>query len=239
MEGPLIALLYSHRADYQPLLEWQLKQAGLEQLHVPIVDFSWRRRQLVTLQVASEHPNRLLIFPDAWDTVLLGSKNELETLDLSGKVTVAGAKVCWPDNRQADYAKKFGAKLVGDAWIAEKWSPPWKFVNSNPLAGLGRDIAKAIGWGLVHHPLVGDSSDVRVPSGEVCERFWTNIYLDGPAHLNVQIDFMCRLNQTYLCNESEDLQIIDGRIYNTVTGTYPVFLHLNGKHLLPEGLISL
>lgn len=239
MEGPLIVLIYSHRADYQPLLEWQLKQAGLEQLHVVEPDFSWRKRQLVTRSVASEHPDRLLIFPDAWDTVLLGSKSELEALDLRGKVTIAGAKACWPDDRQADYARKYGAELVGDTLITEKWVSPWRYVNSNPLAGLGRDIERAITWGWERFPLVGDSSDVNVTSGEVCERFWTRLFLDGPDWLNVHIDSMCQLNQTYLCNDHGDLEIANGRVRNLVTGSLPVFLHLNGHHLLPDGLIEL
>jgi hypothetical protein len=245
MNEPLIVLIYSFKADYQPLLEWQLKRAGLETHHVVDPDFSWRRRQLLTRDVAAQNPDRLLIYPDAWDTVLLGTKDEILRLPLEGSVTVAGAKVCWPDPRQEDYARKYEASLVDKVWRTPKPISLWRYVNSNPLAGLGRDIARAIDWGWERFPLKGDSSDVRVEDGEVCERFWTSLFLDGPKDLHMRIDSGCYLNQTWLCIEPEDYLIArtrtnePNRLMNRKTGSWPIFLHLNGKHLLPDGLVEL
>lgn len=234
---PLAVLIYSHKADYQPLLEWQLKKAGIEQHHVVDPDFSWRRRQLKTLEAAEQFSDRMLIFPDAWDTVLLGDREEILALCKAweGKVYVAGAKTCWPDTHlQPQYDALQGVRTISGLVYSPNYSP-WRFVNSNPLVGIGRDIVAAIKYGWKHYPLVGDSSDVRVPDGEVCERFWTNLYFDD----RVEIDTMCQMSQIYLGSLPEELKIDGGRIHNLVTGTKPIFIHLNGHHVLPEGLIEL
>src|SRR3990172_9558299 len=99
-------LIYSQRFGYLPLLEWQLKQADIEAIHIVDEEFSWRRRILHTYEVAREYPKELLVFPDAWDTVMFGTKSEIEALELSGHITLAGAKNCWPDDRKTEYAAK-------------------------------------------------------------------------------------------------------------------------------------
>lgn len=222
----LAVLIYSHRFGYLPLLEWQLKQAGIDQKHIVDSDFSWRRRVLHTRDAARLYRDELLIFPDAWDTVLLGTKDEILTLELAGEITVAGAKNCWPDDRAADYA----AKQNGI-------TSPWRYVNTNPLAGLGRDIAEAIDWGWARFPLMDDTREIEPKSGEVDERFWTSLYLDSPCPVNIDSD--CRLSQSFISTVPGELRAEGGRIYNEITGSKPVFFHLNGNHLLPEGLVKL
>ena len=223
---PLAVLIYSHRSGYLPLLEYQLKQAGIEQHHIVDPEFSWRRRIIFTRDAGRLFPNRLLVFPDAWDTVLLGTKSELIALGLETCVTLAGAKNCWPDSREADYASKQGDGLS-----------PWRYVNSNPLAGIGNALANIIDWGWERFPLKGDSRDIHEPAGEVCERFWTNLYLD--TRFDIRIDSECRLSQSFISSVPGELKADNGRLHNLVTGSTPVFFHLNGNHLLPEGLVAL
>lgn len=222
----LAVLIYSQRFGYLPLLEWQLKQADIDQKHIVDPEFSWRRRVLHTRDVARQYPEELLLFPDAWDTVMLGTRDEIYELGLDGEVMVAGAKNCWPDDRIMDYA----AKQNGI-------TSPWRYVNSNPLFGLGKDIADAIDWGWERFPLMDDTKEITPKSGEVDERFWTSLYLDSPCP--VAIDTDCRLSQSFISTIPGELREKDGRIHNEITGSKPVFLHLNGNHLLPEGLIKL
>ncbi len=220
-----VVLIYTHKAELQPLFERQLAKAGIETLHYIDGDFSWRRLQLQTMEIAKDHPDDLLVFPDAWDTVLLGSKNELLDLHLEEGITLAGAKNCWPD---FDKGPQFYAKT--------KTRSPWKFLNANPMAGLGKNILQAMEWGWERFPLTGDSRSVLTPDKEVPERFFTNLYLQAPTEFNIKIDTECRMNQVTMSWFPEDYKIERGRIYNPITKSWPVFLHVNGTHTLPEGL---
>lgn len=228
MQDPLVVLIYGHKSGYQTYLEQQLQHAGIERHDVVLSDFSWRRQLLATHAVASRFPDRLQLVIDAWDQVLLGTKEDLiehAQSALLGHVTLAGAKNCWPDDRRADFLQRRGSE-----------ASPWQYINNSPLAGLGRDIAKAIEWGLLRFPMQTDSASVAEPSGDVPERFWTRLFLEGPADLGMRIDTQCELNQIHLGVVEGDLMIRHGRVFNNVTGTWPIFLHLNGGGRLPYGL---
>lgn len=228
MQEPLVVLIFNRKSGYQTYLEQQLKEAKIERLDVLIEPFSWRRQLLATHQAATRFPDRLLLVIDAWDQVLLGTKRDLIThaeSALLGHVTLAGAKNCWPDDRKADFVKRRGYE-----------ASPWQYINNSPLAGLGSDIARAIEWGLPNIEWTGDSALVNDPDGEVPERFWTRLYLDGPRDLNLRIDTQCELNQIFVGVKEGELVIRKGRIFNTVTETWPIFLHLNDHATLPYGL---
>ena len=207
-------------------MEKRLHERGFSYLGVELPKFSWRTRTLKTMEIAGEHPDKLLIFVDAWDTLPLGYAHELDGMRLDRGITFAAAKACWPDERYKDYDDKHSQRMVS----------PWRYLNSNPMAGLGSSISEAMQWTWKHFPLTGDSADTLTPDGEVCERFYTHLYLDSP--FNTHLDMGCRLNQIYLCSQPGDLRIEDGRIHNLVTNSWPVFLHLNGKHTLDTGLFE-
>jgi hypothetical protein len=185
---PLVVLIYNRKGGYQTHLESQLRDAGIERHDIVLPFFSWRTQLEATLQAAYEFPDRLLMVIDAWDQVLLGTKKDLiecAQSALLGHVTLAGAKFCWPDDRQLDYYRKRGPA-----------PSPWCYINNSPVAGLGKDVARAIEYGLHRHPIIGDSAAVNTENGEVPERFWTSLYLDGPESLHVRIDHQtpCSLN---------------------------------------------
>ena len=224
---PLVVYVYSYSAGYQPDLEKQLDKAKVDRLPVQIDNFSWRTRALKTMDVAREHIDRVLIFVDAWDTLFLGSKEELMALRLDDGITLAASKVCWPDvDRYTDYNKKQAFQTIS----------AWRYVNSNPMAGLGRNIAEAMEWCWERWPIKGDSCDVKTADGEVCERFFTHAYLDSP--FKIKVDTMCRLNQIWLCSTPGDLYLSGNRIYNCMTGSSPVFLHMNGGHKMDLSLFQ-
>jgi hypothetical protein len=228
MIDPLVVLIYSHKAGYQTYLEHQLKEAGIERFDMPLKSFSWLSQLIATREAGLLFPDRLLLVIDSWDQVLLGTKKELQQHAkdaLVGHVTLAGAKNCWPDDRRADYFAKRGPE-----------ASPWQYINNSPLAGLGKDIAKAIEWGMERFPIKGDSALVSEPTGEVPERFWTRLFLDGPSELGLRIDTKCELNQIHIGIGTNEVVIKKRRLYNTVTKSWPIFLHLNGGATLPFGI---
>lgn len=226
MADPIVPLIYDRKGGYQHHLEAQLKDAGIEAIDWPITDFSWRRQLLATQEVARYFPRRLLLVIDAWDQVLLGTKKELiehAESALLGHVTLAGTKNCWPNDRRADYERRRGPV-----------ASPWQYINNSPLAGLGKDIDTVIQYGLDRFPIERDTASLA-PSDDVPERFWTQLYLEAP-HLPIRVDTQCELNQIALSAKEGELMIRKGRVYNVVTGTWPIFLHLNGGLRLPQGL---
>lgn len=228
MEEPLVVTICNRKGGYQEELEKRLHEESIDYLCVFIEPFSWRLRVLKTLEIAKEYPGRPLVFVDAWDTLLLGTKAELESWFFSHTgITLAASKKCWPDTeRYLDYNVKQSGKVM----------TAWRYVNSNPMAGLGRDIAAAMEWTWAKAPLEGDSSDTREPNGNVCERFYTTMYLDAPLD-SVKVDSVCRLNQIFLCSTPGDLYVANGRIHNLRTGSKPIFMHLNGKIEFPLELL--
>ena len=219
MEEPLIVAICDRKAGYQGELEKRINEEELDYLCVILPKFSWRARILKTMEVAKEYPNRPLVFVDAWDTLLLGTKVELiDWFETHPGVMLAASKVCWPDEgKYGDYNVKQRGKALSE----------WRYVNSNPMAGLGKDIAAAMEWTWDKYPLEGDSADTREPSGNVCERYYTHMYLDSP--FSVYVDHACNLNQIFLCSTPGDLAVEKGRIRNLRTGGLPIWFHLNGK----------
>lgn len=214
---PLAVCIYSHKSGLQETLEAQLAAQGIEYLPVVEPSFSWKSRALRTLEVAKAHPDRLLLFLDAWDTIMLGTKAELMNLGLERGITFAASRLCWPDEkRYVDYNNRQAFQLMS----------PWRYLNSNPMTGLGSSIASAMEYGWQRWPIVGDSADTRVADGDVCERFYTHLYLD--TDFDISLDTECRVSQIFLCSTPGDLAVANRRIYNTRTHSWPIFLHANG-----------
>lgn len=224
---PLVVTICDRKGGYQDELERRLAEESLDYLCVFIEPFSWRLRALKTLEIAREYPDRPLVFVDAWDTLLLGSKKELVAwFECHEGVMLAASKKCWPDvERYLDY----NVKQAGQPMSA------WRYVNSNPMAGLGRNIAAAMEWTWERDPVVGDSADTREPDGNVCERFYTTMYLESP--FAVEVDSRCVLNQIFLCSTPGDLFVAERRIHNLKTGSRPIWLHLNGRIQFPLELL--
>lgn len=219
-------LIYSHRAGFQVQLERQLMMQ-----HIPIIDFvdhefSWRRRMMMNMEIAAQNPDDLLVFLDAWDTLLLGTRQEIADLRLDKGVTFAAQKLCWPDfSLEGAYAKK-----------NPRERSPWKYINSNPMAGLGKNIYKALDWGWKRFPLKTDTNVMQ--AYDVCERFLGQLYLKAPKKFDLKLDTECRLSQVYRKSLPGDLYLDDDRIINMIHRTKPVFLHANGRTVVPEELLD-
>jgi hypothetical protein len=224
----LVVYTFDSSAGYQGLLEEQLDKAGVERLADEIPAFTWGNRIIRTIQIAEQHPDRVLFFVDAWDTLLLGKSEELENPLWRSGVTFASQKRCWPDPLEERY----------NVFWEGRASSRWRYLNSNPMAGLGRNIASSIKWGWSRFPLPGHTNDTCDPEGNVCERFYTNLLFKAPKEWGLRIDTGCELGQTTTGSLPGELALRDGRVVNVATGTKPIFLHLNGKMLFDVSLLN-
>lgn len=217
---PLVALSYSHRNGYLPILEEQLGAGGFEFISEVIKDFSWSRQCLWNLDVAKRFPDRYLVFLGAWDTVCLGEESQVVDLGWQDHISVAGDMKCWPDEKRIpEYKKKQGPVTNG----------PWRYVNTGPLAGLGWRIMEAMEWGWKRFPV---SDDKLFEGGENDQRFWTDLYLE--SEFDIRVDYECRLGQTM--SDSQDYLYIHRKtdteralMLNSFHRTHPIFAHANAK----------
>lgn len=222
----MAVVIYNNRGGIQNKLEEQLTAEKIPLLSFTIHPFSWRLRTIATMEIASRYPDHTLIFLDAWDTLFPGNREELELLPIDEGVTFAAQKFCWPDDtRQAEY-EAFQPKDIG----------PWRYINSNPMAGRGEEIWAALKWGWQQWPIkTNTNSTVEY---DVDERFLTHLYLsEGRDKFNIKLDTKCELNHTFLASVPGDLYLNEGRIINLIHGTFPQFFHANGRSDIPGGLL--
>lgn len=223
-------LIYSHKAGFQEQLERQLTEQNIPIIHFRDALFSWKKRMVRNMMIAEENPDDVLVFLDAWDTLFLGEKSELVKFNkrhVGDGIVFAAGKLCWPDSlRASEYKKKNPAERS-----------PWRYINSNPMMGLGRNIHKALNWGWKRFPLKEDT--VLIQAHDVCERFLTDLYLKSPRRFGLKLDTECRLSQIYRKSLPGDLFLTDEkRIINMHHRTQPIFLHANGRTVVPEELLD-
>lgn len=232
LRGDMIrgVVVYGHRAGIQDRLEKTFFQSRIPLISHSIVDFSWRRRMIESRDIALAHPEDYLIFLDAWDTMLLGGRDDLEEYAEKHKdsVTFAAQKFCWPDKtREPEY----------DA-IQPEGIGPWRFINSNPMAGKGWRVGAAIEWGWQRFPIQTNTNSCE--EYDVDERFLTNLYLsEARERFKIRLDTRCELNQTFLASIPGELwwDHKQARIINKVHNTKPIFIHFNGHTNVPEEML--
>ncbi len=224
----MAVLLYSKRGGVLNQLELQFQREEIPVLSLTIPKFGWKARLLAWMDISSRYPDEFLMFIDPWDTLFLGTKEELLGLRHIWEhgVTFAAEKHCWPDKSRApEY----------DAFQTDPG--PWRYLNSAPLVGWGKDIFEAINYGWERFPLATNTNIVE--AYDVDERFLTNLYLsEAREKYNIKIDNRCELNQIFLDSWPDQLYLHGGRIYNCVWGTKPIFFHANGKTQIPPDLVE-
>lgn len=222
----IVACCYSHRNHYLPILEEQASARGFG-LVSEAIQFSWRNMVLWTLDVCNRFPDDLLFFVGAWDTACVGDVDEVRDRGLEDCITLTGDINCWPhESKVSDFEKKVPGVRS-----------PWRYVNTGPLTGLGRNIAEAINWGWGRFPVEEDG----LYGGDNDQRFWTDVYLQSP--IKIQIDYACMIGQTLQGKHPGMLYIEKkvgerGRLRNDLNETYPVFVHANGQNSLPTELLE-
>lgn len=145
-----------------------------------------------------------LILTDAWDVLCYASREEIgEVLAcFSPSPVFAGEKNCYPETSLASSIPDRG---------------PWRFVNGGMLTASPSELMK---WchAVESHP----AYDPKMVGQK-----WLNRRLAEKSSL-VDIDFCCALFQCMYLDEGE-VTARDGRPYNSVTETFPCWVHFNGS----------
>ena len=207
-----VVLIYSHKSGTQDMLESQLMAAGIETVHM-WVPFSWKKKIEIEYMVSRENPDDLLLFIDTWDVEFVGTKQEILDLHLEDGITFAAAKMCWPQPEKKPL------------YPAEE--SPWGFVNGGLVAGLGKNIAAALDWGLCRFPITKHTSSLFEDFEHIDQRFLTDLFLEGRDRFNIRLDTRCEAMQVFCGLKDRELFFDGSRMVNTVFGTKPIFLHVN------------
>ena len=202
---------------YEPLRD-QVAASGVDFLYQPAEPgtFSWRKLIDWELAVAKSYPDALIAFCDAWDMLYFGSRKEFAEVVGAQPLLFHTDRQCWP---HPEKATKYHQRVPTVQYVS-----PWFYVNGTGPAGTGSAIAEAIEYGLANFPITDDSKDVHDLSKDNDQRFFTDVYLAGFGVL----DTRCALSQSLVSIAPGELAVRDGRLYNKITGTYPLFVHANG-----------
>ena len=226
MSDPLVAFQYSERSGYMDVLERQLQEAGVEYIASYTPKFSWRETVLWERRISRGFRKRFIIFVDAWDTIFLGKKEDLLEFCKPG-ILMAADLMCWPDQELEKEYPKNDSKL--------RYFTPWRYLNTTPMIGEGLAIESAIDYGWSRHPIEGDENDMYAENGTDM-RFWTNLFLYG--RVGIRLDYECRFAQTLHRARPGSFSIEGKRVVNNYTGSKPLFIHANGKSVIPEELLT-
>jgi hypothetical protein len=220
---PLVAFQFSEGRGYMSELEASLAKNEVAYVASWTRDFSWADTVLWAGQLTKGLGDTPTVILDAWDTIMVGTREELVAAIPTDHILLAGDIACWPDDRIADYP-------VGDS--------PWRYVNTAPMCGPADLIHKAIEYGWTHWPIDGTSNDMHAENGTDM-RFWTKLFLDSP--MPIKIDSKCEFSQC-LHRAPPDSFLVTAaqppRLFNMVTKTKPIFVHANGKSVIPQELLD-
>ncbi len=153
---------------------------------------------------AEENPCDRLIVTDAWDVLCYGTREQLEEVltDFPPYPIFAAERNCYPEPHIAKEIEIPG---------------PWSFVNGGMFTSSPEDLYN---WcNLIDlHPDTDPSMLMQQ---------WLNRRLREKDPL-VKIDWKTKLFYCHFIDRGE-LEVRDGRPYNTVHGTLPVLHHFNGS----------
>lgn len=153
-----------------------------------------------------------LILTDAWDVLFYGDRDSLaQRLSLfAPHVLFAGERNCYPE---PELAEKISANYHPQPTL------PWRFMNGGMLTASPDELWR---WcrEVERHPqydaaMIGQQwLNRRMAENSPLAR------IDSQTHL-----FYCMYRE----DEGMELAVKDGKPYNTLAGTYPIFLHFNGS----------
>jgi GR25 family glycosyltransferase involved in LPS biosynthesis len=181
---------------------WDLKVLGLEMDTASLGHANKKfgmKLRLVKEYLLSCNPKDLLLFTDAWDVLVFGTKEEvLERFKKFNKSIVFNAeKFCWPDEaRKNEY---------------DTLSEEFPFLNSGGYIGKVKDIATC----LANYYNEEDIDD---------QRFWTDQYMT-----NKDIIGLDHNNEIFVCSAGTDIKDYSFENNKLkYKSAYPLILHANG-----------
>lgn len=197
----------THRAGLLDEYEAQLAAAGIE-FHMEPVELPDGINS-VTARWKFEFMRRMcerfsdylrIVFTDAWDILFFGTKAEV--IGKPVRFMISGERNCWPE---VDMEDRF------------TFDSPWRFCNAGVIFGSPYGV---IDW-----------CDDALKYGDIhlLEQTWLNRH---KAANDISIPINTSTSMSYVVSRDKEdgsLRINDGRLYNSLYGTYPQFFHFSGK----------
>ena len=206
---PLIYTFASDRAKCQDMLDSCQKWGWPVALHLDEFpgDYRFWHRFFSMIPRYRDQGYTHLVRLDAFDVKAVGPPSKLaEALEAHGNpaVLISAEFNTWPMNYRAnDYPPK---------------EHPWWYAHS-PLTV---DLTQPIPPRFLEMPDRGYGSD---------QMHFADLVLDETP--GVAIDRDCRVVQSMCGTPLSVFKITSGRVYNLVTGTFPLFMHNNGGGCVP------
>lgn len=194
------------KAGWQESLERSLTAADIPFIFRYCARFTWAGRVDFELEMARAYPSDQIVVVDPWDMAFCGTKESLQTVLDSHPLIFHAEKNCWPQESKARLHPLCGT--------------PYRYTNG-VIAGYGSEMAAAIEYGLRHFPIRGSSADFNEDN---TNRFYMDVHLAGFGYLDVN----CELYMPLAGYQLGDSEIVDGRLHNLLTGSWPCFVHANG-----------
>ena len=206
-----VCTLMNRVEDHYPELERSCIERDIP-LFANIVtgEWSWKGKVEWELDWCRRYPDDTFVFIDAFDMLCVGARDELEAAANAHLLLFQVDKNIgdgpWP-LRKSDCGQ----------WDARRPRlSDWNYLNGSGPVGKGHAIIRAIEHGMVY-PFFEPGTD---------QMFWQRVYLDGFGELDQGVTISQPL---WGLTHGKDLEIRDGRVYNTQTGSRPQFIHATGR----------
>lgn len=179
-----------------------------------IIEHPWRGfgdKILKTYEYLRAHPEITHFFySDSYDTIVTGTMEEaLSRITDFECILMSAERGCYPHPEKESRYPKHES--------------PWHFVNGG-------------GW-FCHSELFCEMVDRNQLTYNTVDQVWfTELFLNNPD--KVLLDYNCEIFQTIAFCPASDFKITD-RVLNTVTKSFPIFIHGNGHTPLTPFLKTL
>ena len=200
----IVAMASDRPGGTQAIYLKQLRAAGVPYVTEFIPGFTWAKRLEWMKNFSRGKKDTCLVFTDAWDVLFFGTKEELHD------------EAEWMCTQIVFGAERNCFPDPHLALLYPEYPFPWKYLN----AGVIMAEAEWLGDFLSQF----DLSIIRDD-----QEFWTHRFLYDNLG---DIDYECRLVHNLFQGEKGDLTG-NVRPYNTITESFPLFIHANGKASLP------
>ena len=148
---------------------------------------------------------KYLVWVDAWDVLFYGTKEELiaeVAARAYGTILLGSERNCWPD---AYLSASYPGKT------------PWRFANTGTIAGRRDNLMRLVGQIKSHPAYHPDYIDQQWFNHRLLEGW-------GPLTLDAQTELVYTMFM-----ERGTLEFKDGKLYNPLCGSRPLFVHFNGN----------
>jgi GR25 family glycosyltransferase involved in LPS biosynthesis len=158
---------------------------------------------------STEELNKIIIFTDSYDVVVIANKNEIFEKynklcgDNDNTIVFSSELSCWPDKELANWYPDSPTKM--------------KYLNSGGFMGKASDILKIL--------------DKEIQNYEDDQYYYTIAFFSqGNYNIKIVLDYYCEIFQTLNgCTKDIDIVFYNSRVKNNNYGSSPCIIHGNGN----------